>query len=170
MNKVIARSFFLSSLILLPGMANSTDSLDYEKNSLEVASSVESCPSPLDIKNKNGIFTASANEHPAGWIGVILDSEYDYAVKFEKAYFFVLRRKIEKHLGFLDKCTYTTFSGKNLELRLSLGRLENKFMSVEGTSWNPSLDISSSLVLECTDQFRDACRFSLSPNYSTSTL
>lgn len=151
-------------------MADSIDSLSPVKRTPEDAGSIEFCPSPLDIKNKNGIFTAPAKEHPAGWIGVILDSEYDYAVQFEKAYFFVLRRKIEKNLGFLDKCTYTTSSGKNLELRLSLGNSENKIMSVEGISWKPSRDTSSSLALECTDQFRDACRFSLKPNYSTPTL
>lgn len=151
-------------------MADSTDSLNSVKKPLADANSIESCPSPLDIENKKGIFTAPAKEHPAGWIGALIDSEYDYAVKFEKAYFFVLRRKIEKHLGFLDKCTYTTFSGKSLELRLAHGRLDNKFMSVEGTSWKPSRDISSSLALECTDQFRDACKFSLKPNYSISNL
>lgn len=170
MNKVIVRSLFLSHLIVFPCIADSTDPLDYIKRSLEDASNVESCPSPLDIKNKNGIFTASSKERSTGWIGALIDSEYDYTVKFEKAYFFVLRRKIEKHLGFLDKCTYTTFSGKTLELRLAHGRLDNKFMSVEGTSWKPSRDIASSLALECTDQFRDACRFSLKPNYSTSNL
>lgn len=169
MRKAISRNLFFLHLILLPGMAVSSDALDPAKTSSEVASSTESCPSPLDIKNKKGIFTAPTKEHPAGWIGVILDSEDDYATKFEKAYFFVLRGKAEQHLGFLDKCTYTTFSGKNLELRLALGRLDNKLMSVEGTSWKPSREIFS-LALECTDQFRDACRFSLNPNFPASIL
>ncbi|MHA6575452.1 DUF3757 domain-containing protein [Pseudomonas yamanorum] len=169
MSKMIFRSFFLLQLAALSGMADSADSLDNTRRLTENTRSFETCPSPLDVKNKNGIFTASANQHAAKWTGVLIDSEHDYTIKFKKAYFFVLDRETEK-LGFLEKCTYLTFSGKHLDLRLSIDSLDRGFMRVGDTSWKPSRDIPSPLVFECTAQFRDACGVSLQTNSPSSNL
>ncbi|MHA6572764.1 DUF3757 domain-containing protein [Pseudomonas yamanorum] len=163
MSKIYFRIFFLLQLTALSCMADSADALDNTRRLAEDTTNIETCPSPLDIKNKSGIFTASAKQGTVKWTGVLIDSEYDYAIEFEKAYFFVLGRET-KNLGLLDKCTYLTFSGKHLDLRLSFDSLDRKLMRIGDISWKPSRDVPSSLVLECTAQFRDACSVSLETN------
>lgn len=127
----------------------------------------ESCPSPFDIKNRNWIFTAPAKGRGSEWVGVVMDSDYDYVSKFEKA-IFVLTQKTPLKQGFINSCIYATYGGRRLDLRLNIAGVDNKIMKAGETgSWKEPRGSLSSAVLECTDQFRGACNFSLEPNHRT---
>ncbi|NMY30672.1 DUF3757 domain-containing protein [Pseudomonas sp. WS 5412] len=163
MIKVVIQGVLYSQVIIFSSLANDSGSFGVTGQFTVRAGNVESCPSPLDIKNKDGVFTAPANTQRARWAGVIVDGDFDYVVKFEKAMFFLLETKPFKQ-GLLNSCVYMTFAGKQLDLRLDFERPNKSLMRLGESSWRHSQEFSSPSVVECSDQFRDACRFSLLPS------
>lgn len=121
----------------------------------------ESCPFPYDIKNKNGVFTSPARMEGAQWVGVMLEAATDSVEKFERG-IFILTGKYNQRSGFINGCTYVSVGGKQVDMRFVTAGGKKMPMQV-GLSvlWKASRDFYSPAILECTDQFRDACSFSL---------
>ena len=119
----------------------------------------QSCPLPSSINNKGGIFVAPANGAGAEWQGVLVDHDSEGVERFEKGIFILTKPGVDK-VGFINSCIYIVSGGKRLHMRLDFGIDDNKTMSVgKSPSWRVSQGFYSPVILECTDDFRNACSF-----------
>ena len=120
----------------------------------------QSCPLPSSINNKGGIFVAPANGVGAEWQGVLVDYAAEVVEKFERGVFILTKPGIDK-VGFINSCTYAVSGGRRLHMRLDFGVDDHKNMRVaRSPSWRIShYYFYSPVILECTDDFKQACSF-----------
>ena len=119
----------------------------------------QSCPLPRSINNKGGVFVAPAKGMGAEWQGVLVDHDSEVVERFEKGVFVLTKPGVDK-VGFINSCIYVVSGGRRLHMRLDFGMDDNKIMSVgKSPSWRVSQGSYSPVILECTDDFRNACNF-----------
>ncbi|NNA71260.1 DUF3757 domain-containing protein [Pseudomonas lactis] len=123
----------------------------------ESSNSSESCPLPMDIENKDGVFMSAAKRTGVAWVGVVVGAAVEEVIRFNKAIFVLTNSAIDSE-GFISGCVYSLSGGRFLSLRLASVDGREHVMSVGAfPSWRVSLDYYSPAILECNDQFRDAC-------------
>jgi len=155
--KLIGWSFFFTQFFAFAHAAPNGKYFDI----LAVSEKTESCPSPLDIKNKEGVFTSAGKSGTAQWVGVLLNGEFDHVMAFERGIFF-LTQKGPGNIGILSGCLYKTMGGEYLNMQLDSGTTYNHIMWVgRSLSWTESRKFSSPAILECSGKFKDACSFSM---------
>lgn len=119
----------------------------------------QSCPLPRSINNKGGVFVAPANGMGAEWQGVLVGHDSEVVESFEKGVFILIKPGVDK-VGFINSCIYIVSGGRCLHMRLDFGMDDNKTMSLgKSPSWRVSQGFYSPVILECTDDFRNACSF-----------
>lgn len=119
----------------------------------------QSYPMLRSINNEAGVFVAPANGVGVEWQGVLVDYDLEKVERFEKGVFILTKPGVDE-VGFIDGCVYVVSGGRRLHMRLNFENEHNKIMSVgKSPSWKMSHDFYSPVILECTDDFRDACSF-----------
>lgn len=124
------------------------------------AADFEHCPTPTDIKQQGGVYTADARDGESKWLGVVQASKPQAVARFQEAIFYPAH-EADPSLGVLSKCTYALADGAQMDMRYRTDVNPDVAIKLEKVgNWAVKEGPFGIPYRACTDVMPGACAFS----------
>ncbi|MBP0596328.1 DUF3757 domain-containing protein [Paraburkholderia sp. LEh10] len=125
-----------------------------------LAATVESCPSPAQIKRTVSVYSARTGDNEGEWLGIAPAGSGGNIRQFNAATFYPAQDD-DISRGSLAKCSYEVDKG-TVDLRYKPNSLPEPVVALEGsTVWHRKEGPFGVIYYECTDPTASGCKFTI---------